>query len=86
MTNNGSNTNKDKLNKLAADNSIPSEIKNLISYYKKSLLFNSSLLNKEFIIYNQKAKDRVDIYLFLMTTFNQKNAELLKLLAANQHE
>ena len=62
------------------------EIKNLISYYKKSLLFNSSLLNKEFIIYNQKAKDRVDIYLFLMTTFNQKNAELLKLLAANQHE
>jgi spermidine/putrescine transport system substrate-binding protein len=31
MANNGSNTNKDKLNKLAADNSIPSEIKNLIS-------------------------------------------------------
>ena len=31
MTNNSSNTNKDKLNKLAADNSIPSEIKNLIS-------------------------------------------------------
>jgi hypothetical protein len=62
------------------------EIKNLISYYKKSLLFNSSLLDKEFIIYNQKAKDRVDIYLLLMTTFNQKNAELLKLLAANQHE
>ena len=62
------------------------EIKNLISYYKKSLLFNSSLLDKEFIIYNQKAKDRVDIYLLLMTTFNQKNSELLKLLAANQHE
>ena len=62
------------------------EIKKLISYYKKSLLFNNSLLNKEFIIYNQKAKDRVDIYLLLMTTFKQKNAELLKLLAANQHE
>ena len=31
MANNGSNTNKDKLNKLAADNSIPSEIKNLIA-------------------------------------------------------
>jgi len=31
MANNGSNTNQDKLNKLAADNSIPSEIKNLIS-------------------------------------------------------
>ncbi len=31
MANNGSNTNQDKLKKLAADNSIPSEIKNLIS-------------------------------------------------------
>lgn len=31
MASNGSNTNQDKLNKLAADNSIPSEIKNLIS-------------------------------------------------------
>ena len=31
MANNGSNTNKDKLNKLAEDNSIPSEIKNLIA-------------------------------------------------------
>ena len=68
------------------NNRFSEEIKKLISYYKKSLLFNSSLLDKEFIIYNQKAKDRVDIYLLLMTTFNQKNAELLKLLAANQHE
>ncbi|MEI7561630.1 MAG: spermidine/putrescine ABC transporter substrate-binding protein [Actinomycetes bacterium] len=31
MANNSSNTNKDKLNRLAADNSIPSEIKSLIS-------------------------------------------------------
>ncbi len=31
MANNGSNTNQDRLKKLAADNSIPSEIKNLIS-------------------------------------------------------
>jgi len=31
MANNNSNTNKDKLKKLAADNSIPSEIKGLIS-------------------------------------------------------
>ena len=31
MANNSSNTNQEKLNKLAADNSIPSEIKNLIS-------------------------------------------------------
>ena len=31
MANNSSNTNNEKLNKLAADNSIPSEIKNLIS-------------------------------------------------------
>ena len=38
MTNNGSNTNQDKLNKLAADNSIPSEIKNLI-FEKEKLIF-----------------------------------------------
>ena len=68
------------------NNRFSEEIKKLISYYKKSLLFNSSLLDKEFIIYNQKAKDRVDIYLLLMTKKNKKNAELLKLLAANQHE
>ena len=48
--------------------------------YKSKNLFNNNLLSNEFIIYNQKAKDRVDIYLSLMEIFHQKNSELLILL------
>ena len=62
------------------------ELNYLKDYYKSSNLFNSSILNKDFIIYNQKAKDRVDIYLGLIKKFNTKNSELLNLLASDQQE
>jgi len=48
--------------------------------YKSKNLFNNNLLNNEFIIYNQKAKDRVELYLSLMEIFHEKNSELLVLL------
>jgi hypothetical protein len=57
-------------------------LKFLKEYYKSTGLFDSSLLNKNFLIYNQKAKDRVDIYLTLMKIFEKKNIELLSLLEA----
>jgi hypothetical protein len=53
----------------------------LKEYFISKNLYNNSLLNINFIIYNQKAKDRVDIYLGLMKIYNEKNSELLKLLA-----
>lgn len=54
--------------------------------YKSKNLFNNNLLNNEFIIYNQKAKDRVNIYLSLMEIFHQKNSELLILLKKHLEE
>ncbi len=47
-------------------------------YYKNNGLFNKSLLSNDFIIYNQKALDRVYIYLYLMKLFYEKNNELIK--------
>jgi len=52
----------------------------LKKYYKENGLFEKSILNKDFIIYNQKAIDRVGIYLYLMNLFDEKNKELIKLL------
>lgn len=60
--------------------STASNIHLLKDYYKSNHLFNNSLLSKDFIIYNQKAIDRVEIYLLLMQLFNKKNNELINLL------
>jgi hypothetical protein len=58
----------------------------LKNYYKNNGLFEKSLLSKDFIIYNQKAIDRVGIYLYLMRLFNEKNNELIKLLNEDLNE
>jgi hypothetical protein len=58
----------------------------LKNYYKNNGLFEKSLLSKDFIIYNQKAIDRVGIYLYLMRLFNEKNKELIKLLNEDLNE
>jgi hypothetical protein len=55
----------------------------LKKYYKDNGLFEKSILSKDFIIYNQKAIDRIKIYLYLMKLFEEKNKELTELL--NQH-
>jgi hypothetical protein len=55
----------------------------LKKYYKDNGLFEKSILSKDFIIYNQKAIDRIKIYLYLMNLFEEKNKELTELL--NQH-
>lgn len=68
-------------NKIIEDNLIF-----LKEYYKSTGLFDSSLLNKNFLIYNQKAKDRVDIYLMLMKIFEKKNVELINLLTIDLNE
>lgn len=60
------------------------ERKFLKDFYIKNELMDKYLLGKEFLIFNQKAKDRVDIYLRLMEVFNEKNAELLSLLKREQ--
>ena len=52
----------------------------LRKYYKENELFEKSLLSKDFIIYNQKAIDRVLLYLYLMEIFEEKNKELIDLL------
>jgi hypothetical protein len=57
------------------------DVKFLNNYYKINELFKTSLLDKNFIIYNQKAKDRVKIYLRLMQIFESKNLELINLLS-----
>jgi len=58
----------------------------LKNYYKNNGLFEKSLLSKDFIIYNQKAIDRVGVYLYLMRLFNEKNKELIKLLNEDLNE
>ena len=62
------------------------KIETLEKYYTKNGLFEKSLLSKDFIIYNQKAMDRVLIYLALMRIFDEKNKELSGLLTKNLNE
>ena len=62
------------------------KIEVLKNYYKSNGLFENSLLSKDFIIYNQKAIDRVSIYLYLMKLFEEKNKELSDLLNKNLNE
>lgn len=61
-------------NILKKENSQKTEM--LKKFYITNDLFKTSLLSKDFIIYNQKAKDRVRVYLYLMKVFNEKNKEL----------
>ena len=58
----------------------------LKKYYKSNGLFESSLLNKDFIIYNQNTIDRVLLYLYLMELFEEKNKELIDLLKKDLNE
>ena len=62
------------------------EVMFLKDFFKSNELYSGSLLNKNFIIYNQKAKDRVDLYFGLMTVFNEKNLELIHLLSSELKE
>jgi hypothetical protein len=50
-------------------------------FYLSNQMMDKYLLNKDFLTFNQQAKGRADIYFRLMEAFNEKNAELLKLLA-----
>lgn len=50
------------------------------NYYKNNGLYEKSILSKDFIIYNQKAIDRIKIYLYLMKEFDKKNKDLISLL------
>jgi hypothetical protein len=52
----------------------------LKQYYKNKGLFEKSILSKDFIIYNQKAIDRVKVYSYLLNFFEEKNKELIDLL------
>jgi hypothetical protein len=58
----------------------------LKKYYKTNGLFEKSILSKDFIIYNQKAIDRVKIYMYLLRLFEVKNKELSNLLNRNLNE
>jgi len=58
----------------------------LEKYYKENGLFDKSILSKDFIIYNQKAIDRVKIYSYLLNFFEVKNKELINLLNTNLKE
>jgi hypothetical protein len=58
----------------------------LKKYYKSNGLFENSILSKDFIIYNQKAIDRVLLYIYLMELFEEKNKELIDLLKKDLNE
>ena len=58
----------------------------LKKYYKENGLFEKSILSKDFIIYNQKAIDRVKIYSYLLRLFEEKNRELSELLNKGLNE
>jgi hypothetical protein len=58
----------------------------LNNFYKSKGLFEKSILSKDFIVYNQKAIDRVMVYLYLMKLFNEKNSELINLLNKDLNE
>jgi hypothetical protein len=62
------------------------KIEILNKYYTSNGLFENSILSKDFIIYNQKAIDRVLIYTYLMKLFEEKNKELSDLLNKNLNE
>ena len=62
------------------------KIEILKKYYKSNGLFENSILSKDFIIYNQKAIDRVLLYLYLMELFEEKNKELIDLLKKDLNE
>jgi hypothetical protein len=62
------------------------KIEILNKYYTSNGLFENSILSKDFIIYNQKAIDRVLIYIYLMKLFEEKNKELSDLLNKNLNE
>jgi hypothetical protein len=62
------------------------KIETLKKYYKSNGLFENSILSKDFIIYNQKAIDRVLLYLYLMELFEEKNKELSDLLKKDLNE
>jgi len=62
------------------------KIQILKKYYKSNGLFENSILSKDFIIYNQKAIDRVLLYFYLMKLFEEKNKELINLLNTNLKE
>jgi len=62
------------------------KIEMLKKYYTSNGLFEKSLLSKDFIIYNQKAIDRVLIYSYLMKLFDEKNKELSELLNKSLNE
>jgi len=62
------------------------KIEILKKYYASNGLFENSILSKDFIIYNQKAIDRVSIYLYLMKLFEERNKELSDLLNKNLNE
>jgi hypothetical protein len=62
------------------------KIEILKKYYKSNGLFENSILSKDFIIYNQKAIDRVLLYFYLMKLFEEKNKELINLLNTNLKE
>ncbi len=49
-------------------------------FYLSNHMMDKYLLSKDFLTFNQQAKGRADIYFRLMEAFNEKNAELLKLL------
>jgi hypothetical protein len=58
----------------------------LEKYYKENDLFEKSILSKDFIVYNQKAIDRVKIYMYLLNLFEEKNKALINLLNNNLKE
>ena len=58
----------------------------LKQYYKDKGLFEKSILSKDFIIYNQKAIDRVKVYSYLLNFFEEKNKELINLLKKELNE
>ena len=62
------------------------KIEILKKFYKSNGLFENSLLRKDFIHYNQKAIDRVLLYLYLMEIFEEKNKELIDLLNKDLNE
>ncbi|MFM2392027.1 MAG: hypothetical protein RLZZ546_4 [Bacteroidota bacterium] len=62
------------------------KIEILKKFYKSNGLFENSILSKDFINYNQKAIDRVLLYLYLMELFEEKNKELIDLLNKDLNE
>ena len=61
-------------------------VETLKQYYKDKGLFEKSILSKDFIIYNQKAIDRIKVYSYLLRLFEAKNKELIDLLNKDLNE